>query len=85
MNFIDCLLWTPTSEGEPAVESSRPLFATPTGPDADGRCGSLNHVAETDVLIADETRKAHAVWLVFTLRLFVIHDIYDLSGPSVRV
>src|SRR2546429_7508853 len=66
------------------------MFAAPAGSDADGRCRPLNHVAKADVLIADETRKAHAVRLAFMLVdltilcLFCVHSVHLLSYVVIR-
>src|SRR6266702_5660277 len=84
-NSIDYLFRMSASEGEPAIERSSTTFAASAGPDSKGSCRPLNHIAKADVLIADETRKAHAVRLAFLLvgltilYLFCVHSIHLLS------
>ena len=85
MNCMDGLLWTPTSEGEPAIERSRTLFTTAARSDADGGRDPLHHVAESNVLIGNKSGKAHAIRL--TLRflhliiscLSLVHRFHLLS------
>jgi hypothetical protein len=56
----------PIGESDPAIEHGSALCTTTAGPNSDGGCGALNHIAEANVLIGDEPRKAHTVRLSFT-------------------
>src|SRR5262247_4823794 len=51
-------------------QGRRPAFAPAAGPDANGRYGPLDGIAEADVLVGDEPRKGHPVGL--TLIFFAV-------------
>src|SRR5438067_6742628 len=55
------------SESEPTVECSSSLLTTAAGFDANSRCGSLDYIAQTNILIGDESWKAHVVRSAFAL------------------
>src|ERR1039457_6156602 len=73
---MDCLLGTTKGEANTTIEGSGTTFAASARSDPHGRCRSFNQVTQADILVANETGKAHAVRLArrfvarLTLRYF---------------
>jgi hypothetical protein len=62
-------------ENHPAIESGPAGFTTAAGFDAQIRDSLLDHIAEPDIMINDESGEADAVRLALLVFVFPAHNI----------
>jgi len=72
----------PAGEDEPAVEYGSTAVTAATGPDSNCRYGSLDDVAEADIVVGDEPRKAHSVRLGFSFFCLSVPWLFCVHGTS---
>jgi hypothetical protein len=70
-------------ENHPTIEYNTSLFAASASLDAEVRSSAFNHIAKSDLLVADKSGQAHLVRRAFTLVRMVIAS--DLLRHTVRL
>jgi hypothetical protein len=76
--ICELALFTPSGEDYPEVEHGSPTFAATAGSDSKGVSHLLDDIAQANILVAHEPRKARAVGLGFAFGLVLRHDLYLL-------
>jgi hypothetical protein len=70
-------------ESQPTIERDPPLLASSTSSNAEVRSSAFDHIAKSDVLVADKSGEAHTARRVFAFLCRIV--AFDLLRHAIRL